>query len=1020
MSDVLEPGKVFAGDWRVKKLLHRGAISQVYEAEQVSTGARRALKVVAAAVGIDPKFRELFLEEARRAASVRSEHVAEVMTSGIDKESDKPFVVLELLEGPSLASLVGDRGALPPGEVLGIMTQLGHALIAAHDVGLVHRDLKPEGIVLAESQLAGMPKRVEVQFVGAGKIASEALRNTTAAMGRPSWMAPEQSETDAKLTPATDVWTVGLLAFWMLTGRTYWKTGRDMGSAAMTLLREVLYEPLPPAGERAEEVGVAGLLPPGFDAWFARCVSREQEHRYQHAREAIGALTPILQAVAPLPAPTPPPPMAAVAPAHALPAPSGPPGGALYVASAPPRAVAAVPAKPTSASLKPAILVAVLLAVLGLFGGGGWFFYQSHLEKEKKAAQAKADKEREEEREAEREAEKKKREALKNWSDEESPVPVSGKDPMWGRREAPVTIVVFTDLECPFCSKLDATLDQLKIQHGPEKLRIIYKHAPLDFHKNAKRAHEIAEALFRAKGSEAFIKLKEKAFANRNQLGGDEPLEWAKELGLKTSDIEKNKEDLDRKIEADLEIWKKLGNKGVPTSFVNGIQLTGAQPIDKFNEVIGVELDKAKAELEKGTSPDKVYVARSKQNQEAPAPLPDPTPKPENDLWSVPIGDSPVLGPKTAKVTIVMFGDFQCPYCARVQTTLKDLRRDYGDRIRIVWKDNPLPMHKRAEPAAELAREVRAEKGDDGFWRLHDILFENQKALEDGDLKVYAFRAGANATKAMAAVKQQKHAKKIAEDQLLASGLEATGTPHFFINGRRLSGAQSLEKFKELIDREETLATAAMAAKSISAEAYYDELVQTGKKGGLEEKTPGPIPPGAPRKGAKNPKVVVQWFGDLECPFCAKSNTTVDEVLRDYGDRVQVVWRHLPLATIHPNARLAAMASEEVKSQLGDEAFFDFVTGAFDKKKVQALDRTTLEGVALDASRKAQKPFSVAGFQLALDANKHESRLKEDEEEAKRLGITGTPSFLVGKYLVRGAVDSAQMKSAIERALKSP
>lgn len=1017
MSEVLEPGKVFAGDWRVKKLLHRGAISQVYEAEQVSTGKRLALKVVAAAVGIDPKFRELFLEEAHRAAGVRSDHVAQVVTSGIDKESDKPFVVLDLLEGPSLTSLVDDRGALPPGEVLGIMTQLGHALVSAHDAGLVHRDLKPEGIILAEGSAPGAPRRAMVQLVGAGKIASEALRNTTAAMGRPSWMAPEQSETDAKPTPATDVWTLGLLAFWLLTGRHYWKTGRDMGSAAMTLLREVLYEPLPPAGERAEEIGVSGSLPPGFDAWFARCVSREHEQRFPHAREAIAALTPILQAVAPLPAPTPPPP--AAAPAQA--APVAPQAGALYVASAPPRAM--MPSQPglakPAASLKPAILIALAVAVLGLLGGGGWFFYQSHLDAEKKAAQAKIDKEREEEREAERAAEKKKREALKNWSDEESPVPVSAKDPMWGRREAAVTIVVFTDLECPFCSKLDATLDQLKIEHGPEKLRVIYKHAPLDFHKNAKRAHEIAEALFRAKGSEAFIKLKERAFANRDRLGGDEPLEWAKDLGLEPADLRDTAE-LDKKIEADLELWKKLGNKGVPVAFVNGIKLTGAQPPEKLNEVIRAELDKAKAEIEKGTSPDKVYVARSKQNHEAPAPSPTPAPTPQDDLWSVPIEGSPVLGPKTAKVTIVMFGDFECPFCAKVQPTLKELRRDYGDRIRLVWKDNPLPMHKRAEPAAELARDVREQKGDDAFWRLHDILFENQKSLQDGDLKVYAFRAGANATKAMTAVSQKTHAKKIAEDQLLASGLEATGTPHFFINGRSLSGAQPLEKFKEVIDREEALATAAMLARSLSAEAYYEDLVKTGKKGGFEERSPGPIPPGAPRKGAKAPKVVVQWFSDLECPFCAKSNATIDEVLGDYGDRVQVVWRHLPLGAIHPNARLAAMASEEVKVQLGDEAFFDFVTGTFDKKKVQGLDRATLEGVALDASRKAQKPFNLARFQLALDSDKHDARLREDEDEAKRLGITATPTFLVGKYLVKGAVDAAQMRRAIERALATP
>src|SRR5512139_898212 len=111
MSDVLAAGTVFANEWRVLKLLHAGAISHVYEAEQTSTGAKRALKVVHASVGIDPKFRELFLEEARRATKVKSEHVAEVLTCGIDSASDRPYAALELLEGKSLASYMADKGA---------------------------------------------------------------------------------------------------------------------------------------------------------------------------------------------------------------------------------------------------------------------------------------------------------------------------------------------------------------------------------------------------------------------------------------------------------------------------------------------------------------------------------------------------------------------------------------------------------------------------------------------------------------------------------------------------------------------------------------------------------------------------------------------------------------------------------------------------------------------------------------------------------------------------------------------
>lgn len=1025
MSDVLEAGSVFAGEWRVVKLLHAGAISHVYEAEQSSTGARRALKVVHASVGIDPKFRELFVEEARRASKVKSEHVAEVLSCGIDTPSDRPYAVLELLEGKSLAAYVADAGALGPGEVLSLVTQLGHALIAAHDVGVVHRDLKPEGIILAESHtatVAGMaPYRVEVQFVGAGKVASEALHNTTAAMGRPLWMSPEQSETDAKLTPATDVWTLGLLTFWMLAGRPYWKTGRDMGSAAMTLLREVLYEPLLPASQRAEEIGVGGTLPPGFDAWFERCVTREQELRFQHARDAIAALTPLLQAVAP-------PPVAAVPTQVGAPIQLPPPNlaaGPIYKASLP------VPKRPSISqpppgmaapkqSLRIVAIIAAAVFLLGLVGGGGYWFYENQKEKDRKAVAAKADKEREAEREEEREAERKKRDALKNWSDEESPVPISAKDPMWGRREAPVTIVVFTDLECPFCAKLETTLELLKTDYGQEKIRIIYKHNPLEFHKNARPAHAIAEALHRAKGSEAFLSFKDNAFKNRERLSGDEPMEWAKDLGLSRADFNKVKDTVGEKIDADVVLAKKLGIKGTPHAFVNGIPITGAVPSTKYDEVIRAELEKAKELSAKGTAPDKIYVERSKENFALPAvadpDIKDPS-KDENIVWAVPIGESPVLGPKTAKVTIVSFSEFECPYCSKVQPTLKQIRNEYGDRVRIVWKDNPLPFHKRAEPSAQFAREVRAQKGEEAFWRAHDLLFENQTALADSDLRIYAFRVGADPIKTLAAVTQHKYKTTIEADQKLSVDLEANGTPTFFINGKRLTGAQPFEKFKTIIDREEAAAIAAMAAKNLTAEAYYDELVRTGKSAALEVKSPGLIPASAPRRGAKAPKVVVQWFAELECPFCARSAPMIEEVLRDYGDRVQVVWRHLPLP-MHPNARLAAMAGEEVRAQLGDEAFFKFTDTAFERKKTGDLDRFGLEMAALDATKGFPKALSVAGFRSALDTSRHEARIKEDEDEAKRLGISATPAFLVGKYYLPGAVTSTKMKGVIDKALK--
>src|SRR5580693_4290355 len=101
------------------------------------------------------------------------------------------------------------------------------------------------------------------------------------------------------------------------------------------------------------------------------------------------------------------------------------------------------------------------------------------------------------------------------WSDEDAAVPVSSKDPVWGSRSAPVTMVIFSDFQCPFCSRVEATVNQLKEKYGKDKLRIVWKNSPLPFHPNAKPAALASEAVFRLGGSNAFWKFHDTAFANQ-------------------------------------------------------------------------------------------------------------------------------------------------------------------------------------------------------------------------------------------------------------------------------------------------------------------------------------------------------------------------------------------------------------------------------------------------------------------------------------------------------------------------
>jgi len=279
----------------------------IYVVEQVSTGKHRALKLMLPQLVADAALRKRFEQEARVGSLIESEHVVEVVGAGVDVATHTPWIAMELLVGDDLSQVVARRGAFAPSEVLFIFEQLCHAVGAAHRAGVVHRDLKPENIFLARSKRAGGEFTVKVLDFGIAKIVAEAKTTRTAAVGSPMWMAPEQTDGSKVGFPA-DVWALGLIAFHLLTGRFFWSAANAEETTVTQLLREILFEPIPPASARAEGFDAKLALPVGFDGWFARCVIRDPAARYPNADEAMGPLRAVLSgpsyAVAPMaPAP---------------------------------------------------------------------------------------------------------------------------------------------------------------------------------------------------------------------------------------------------------------------------------------------------------------------------------------------------------------------------------------------------------------------------------------------------------------------------------------------------------------------------------------------------------------------------------------------------------------------------------------------------------------------------------------------------------------------------------------------
>jgi serine/threonine-protein kinase len=254
----------------------------VYEAEHLHTGQRVALKVLTRQPGASA---ERFKREARAVARVNSDHIVRVTDADVATELDGvPFLVMELLDGADLETTTGDTPAAPA-DAIDWLRQVSRGLTKAHDAGIVHRDLKPENLFLTRRE-DGTPL-VKILDFGIAKTANEAtaLTASDAFLGTPSYMAPEQ--TDSRGPPIThraDLFALGLIAFKLLVGRTYWRQG-----GLPQMLAQILAEPMPPASERGSTFGAA------FDAWFRRACNRDPELRFASAADQIDALAIVLE-----------------------------------------------------------------------------------------------------------------------------------------------------------------------------------------------------------------------------------------------------------------------------------------------------------------------------------------------------------------------------------------------------------------------------------------------------------------------------------------------------------------------------------------------------------------------------------------------------------------------------------------------------------------------------------------------------------------------------------------------------
>ena len=168
------------------------------------------------------------------------------------------------------------------------------------------------------------------------------------------------------------------------------------------------------------------------------------------------------------------------------------------------------------------------------------------------------------------------------------------------------------------------------------------------------------------------------------------------------------------------------------------------------------------------------------------------------DIVGIDVSESPFLGPEEAPITIVEFSDFECGYCRKVYPTLLQIRNEYDSEVKIVFKHFPLSFHKNAL----LAHRAAISAGEQGkFWEMHDLIFENFKDLSRETMLEHASRLNLNSPQFEETLDSQTSKDLIDRDIILGRDNGVTGTPVFFVNGRKLVGAQPFSVFKEEIER---------------------------------------------------------------------------------------------------------------------------------------------------------------------------------------------------------------------------
>jgi protein-disulfide isomerase len=339
------------------------------------------------------------------------------------------------------------------------------------------------------------------------------------------------------------------------------------------------------------------------------------------------------------------------------------------------------------------------------------------------------------------------------------------RSPVRGSKDAPVTIIEFSDMQCPFCAKAAPALVELMAQY-PGQIRWVFKSFPLPFHSDSELAHR---AVLAAERQGKFWEMHDLIFSDQRNIKRDDLLRKAQSLDLDMARFaaDLDSEDLKHRVASDLNDGQRSNVTATPTFFINGKEYSGALSLNQFRAIVAKD-------LLVGAAGHFADVPGEKQSEIS-------------------------IGASNSPITLIWFSDLGSSLTVQATLQLRELLKTHPGKIRLVFKNCPLETHPGAIRLHEAALAANAQGK---FWEMHDLIIRNPEKTDKAALLSYALPLGLDLARFEHELDIDQYRRIIDQDLKEARSRDVNGTPVFFVNATRIDGLRSQQVLNTLVESE--------------------------------------------------------------------------------------------------------------------------------------------------------------------------------------------------------------------------